>query len=79
VGAINWIFMDHTILYDPESTSQGTDRGKDKLSKQDNSNSIVGIHLQSREFVLGSHTIHHDLGVVTRENNNTIYELSISQ
>ena len=71
--------MNDTILDNPKSTSEGTNRSKDELSKQDNSNGIVGIQLQSREFVLGSHTIHHDFSVVTRENYNTIYKLSVSQ
>ena len=78
MAAVNWVLMDHTVLDNPKCTSEGTNRSKDELRQEHDSNGVVGIQFKARELVLGSHTVHHDLRVVARENDDSIDVLGVS-
>lgn len=71
--------MESTILYDPKSTSHGTDWSQNELGNEYDDDGIVGVLLEAWELILGSHAIHHDLCVVSWEDNDTVYVLSISE
>jgi hypothetical protein len=77
ISASNIILMHNTILDNPVGTSKSTNGGKDKLCQQYDSNGIVGVHFKSRKLVFCCHTIHHDFGVMTSEDNDSINKLSI--
>ena len=79
MAAVNWVLLHHTVLDNPKCTSEGTNRSKDELRQEYDSNGVVGIQFKARELVLGSHTIHHDLRVVARENDDSINVLCVSK